>query len=229
MRRQLLLLSIGLAIAEPARALPPIGLEHVVTLQSPLYVSHAGDGRENYGWKLMEGTFCHDPDPVDTDCPALTPSCFDASYTPPLFEYDNSGWGSDACPVTGGFAYRGAAIAGLQGAYVFGDFCGGFVWALDETSPGAWIRTELAQLSMGLTSFGEDAAGEIYVTHKDDVYRVVPEPGSLLTVTAGAALLTRIRRRRRSRRSEEPRRPQPSTRDTHRAPRTRGIAQRLGA
>jgi glucose/arabinose dehydrogenase len=157
----------------------------------------SSSGGENYGWKVMEGTFCHDPDPVDASCPALTPSCFDASYTPPLFEYDNLGWASSACAVMGGFVYRGAAIAGLQGAYVFGDYCGGFVWALEETSPGVWTRSELAQLSMGLTSFGEDAAGEIYVTHNNDVYRVVPEPGSLLAVSSGLALLSLLREARR--------------------------------
>jgi len=153
-------------------------------------------GGENYGWKVMEGTFCHDPDPVDIDCPALTPSCFDASYTPPLFEYANLGWATDACSVTGGFVYRGVAIAGLQGAYVFGDFCGGFVWALEETSPGVWTRSELARLSLGLTSFGEDAGGELYVTHNDDVYRVVPEPTSWLMLVAGTTFLGLLYRRR---------------------------------
>ncbi len=156
-------------------------------------------GGENYGWKVMEGTFCHDPDPVDLDCPALTPSCFDASYTPPLYEYNNTGYGSDACSVTGGFVYRGAAITGLQGAYIFGDFCGGFVWALEETSPSVWTRSELARLSMGLTSFGEDAGGELYVTHNNDVYRIVPEPSTLLALSAGLALLMQIHHRRRKR------------------------------
>ncbi len=155
-------------------------------------------GGENYGWKVMEGTFCHDPDPVDLDCPVMTPSCFDSSYTPPLFEYENMGWGSDACSVTGGFVYRGSAIAGLQGSYVFGDFCGGFVWALEETSPGVWTRSELARLSMGLTSFGEDAAREIYVTHDDDVYRVVPEPSQLLVLFAGFASLALLDHHRRN-------------------------------
>jgi glucose/arabinose dehydrogenase len=156
-------------------------------------------GGENYGWKVMEGTSCHDPDPVDLDCPASTPSCFDSSYTPPLFEYDNHGFGSDACSVTGGFVYRGTAIAGLQGAYVFGDYCGGFVWALKETAPSVWTRSELAILSIGLTSFGEDAAGELYVTHNDDVYRVVPEPGISLSLATGLAWLTMLNRHRRRR------------------------------
>ncbi len=129
-------------------------------------------GGENYGWKVMEGTSCHDPDPVDATCPVGTPSCFDSSYTAPLHEYVNTGWATDFCSVTGGYVYRGSAIPGLHGAYVFGDFCGGFVWALEETSPDVWARSELARLDMGLTSFGEDAAGEIYVTHDDDVYRL---------------------------------------------------------
>lgn len=156
-------------------------------------------GGENYGWKVMEGTFCHDPDPVDLDCPELTPSCFDSSYTPPLFEYENTGDESDACSVTGGYVYRGT-ITELQGAYVFGDFCSDFVWALDETSPGVWARSELVPVSMGqLTSFGEDAAGELYFTRANSVFRVVPEPSSLLALSAGLALLVQIQRHRRNR------------------------------
>jgi len=156
-------------------------------------------GGENYGWKVMEGTSCFDPDPVDVECPALTPSCFDPSYTPPLFEYDNTGFGSDACSVTGGYVYRGGVNPGLQGAYVFGDFCGGLVWTLDETSPGVWTRSELFNLGFGLTSFGEDASGELYITRGDSVFRVLPEPSSLLTLSAGLALLTQLQRRRRNR------------------------------
>ena len=45
----------------------------------------------NYGWKVMEGTFCHDPDPIDADCPPGTLSCFDPAYTPPIAWYDNTG------------------------------------------------------------------------------------------------------------------------------------------
>ncbi len=160
-------------------------------------------GGENYGWKVMEGTFCHDPDPVDFTCPALTPSCFDAGYTPPLFEYDNTGSGSDACAVTGGYVYRGTVIPGLQGAYVFGDYCGGYVWALDETSPGVWTRSELFQLGLGLTSFGEDASGELYIIRADNVFRVLPEPSSLLALSAGLVLLAHLQRHRRNRPSKK--------------------------
>jgi len=164
----------------------------------------ASAGGENYGWKVMEGSFCHDPDPVDPACPAGTASCFDPGYTAPLFEYPNTGWATDACSIIGGYVYRGP-IASLRGAYIFGDFCGGFVWALEETSPGAWSRSELADLGMGLTSFGEDLDGDVYVTHGNSVYRIsgplVPALGGagksiLALVLLGSGLLVgpRIRR-----------------------------------
>jgi hypothetical protein len=44
-KQQILLIVLGLAYAGSAGALPPVSLEHVGTFQSPLYVSHAGDGR----------------------------------------------------------------------------------------------------------------------------------------------------------------------------------------
>ena len=97
---------------------------------------------------------------------------------------------------------RPGPITGLQGAYVFGDYCGGFVWALDETSPGVWTRSELFNLGLGLTSFGEDASGELYITRANSVFRVLPEPSSLLALSAGLALLTQIHRHRRNRLSK---------------------------
>lgn len=160
-------------------------------------------GGQNYGWKVMEGTSCHDPDPVDASCPVGTPSCGDPAYTGPTFEYAT---GSD-CAVVGGYVYWGSAIPGLVGHYVFGDVCSKKIWAL-EGLPGSYSRSEIADASFdttfyGFTSFGEDVAGELYLTLGDDVYRLTPEkvpsagPPALallcLALLAGAAL----RRRRR--------------------------------
>ncbi len=44
--------------------------------------SHGG---ENYGWKVMEGTICSSRD----SCPASTPACDSAAFTPPVLEYDH--------------------------------------------------------------------------------------------------------------------------------------------
>lgn len=105
--------------------------------------------------------------------------------------------------MTGGYVYRGTVIPGLQGAYIFGDYCGGYVWALDETSPGVWTRSELFQLGLGLTSFGEDASGELYIIRADNVFRVLPELSSLLALSAGLVLLARLQRHRRNRLSKK--------------------------
>jgi glucose/arabinose dehydrogenase len=74
-------------------------------------------------------------------------------------------YGRDAgCAVVGGYVYRGREIAGLRGRYVYGDFCTGRVWSLDPATPGD-VRLEL-DLPVTLASFGEDAAGELYLVSR---------------------------------------------------------------
>jgi hypothetical protein len=79
--------------------------------------------------------------------------------------------------VTGGYVYRGPAIPALQGHYLFGDFCRGVVWTLLPTGAAPTL-VERPTLSPGdnITSFGEDAAGELYVlTAGGGVFKVVTE------------------------------------------------------
>jgi hypothetical protein len=99
-----------------------------------------------------------------------TPSCFDPAYTDPVHAYRRVGF-PDACAVTGGFVYRGSRVPELQGAYVFGDYCTGEVWGL-EFDGAAWRRSDLLEAGFGLTSFGEDADGELYVMVGDKVLRL---------------------------------------------------------
>ena len=127
-------------------------------------------GGENYVWKVQEGFACFNPDPIDADCPVQTPSCSDPAYTDPLFVYANTGFGGN-CAVTGGYVYRGMEIPALAGAYVFGDYCSGAVWALEPAGDG-WERIDLLNVGFGLTSFGEDAEGELYLTVGGDVLRL---------------------------------------------------------
>jgi glucose/arabinose dehydrogenase len=77
--------------------------------------------------------------------------------------------------VTGGYVYRGTAVDGLQGWYLFGDYLSGRVWALD-TRDGERVRLEGADGAVeALVSFGEDAAGELYVVSlAGRVFRIVP-------------------------------------------------------
>lgn len=114
----------------------------------------------NYGWRKFEGTQVYnegDPDP--------------GNATPPIYEYDH---GNGRCSVTGGHVYRGEAIPALTGRYVFADFCSREVWALRRD--GAGVRIDLlGTLPGNPSSFGEDGAGELYITAFDGkVYKLAP-------------------------------------------------------
>jgi glucose/arabinose dehydrogenase len=117
----------------------------------------------NYGWNRMEGAHCFG---VET--------CDQAGLTLPTFEYGHG----DGCSVTGGYVYRGGAIPDLQGQYFFADYCGGWVRSFRYSGGVATELTEWPSLSPGgsIVSFGEDAAGELYVIEADGrVSKVVPD------------------------------------------------------
>jgi hypothetical protein len=91
-----------------------------------------------------------------------------------VVEYDHG----DGCSVTGGAVYRGSAIPDLVGVYLYSDYCSGFVRsfrfdgsrAVDERR---W--SELEPADHAVTSFGEDADGELYLlTAGGAVHRIVP-------------------------------------------------------
>jgi hypothetical protein len=55
-------------------------------------------------------------------------------------------------------------MPGLRGAYLYGDYCSGHVWSLTRSGSGSWVQTELLDATLSISSFGEDEAGEVYVT-----------------------------------------------------------------
>ncbi len=116
----------------------------------------ASTGGENYGWRLMEGNHCFNP----------ANNCDLGGLTYPIWEYDhNSG-----CSITGGYVYRGASIPELQGLYLYADYCNGRIWAFDPAdSSNTLILTD--QNVGNITSFGEDADGELYLTTGNKVWR----------------------------------------------------------
>ena len=81
--------------------------------------------------------------------------------------------------------YRGTAIPWLRGVYLFGDFCSGRVWALDGDADSGWRMIQIADLPNSLSSFGADAAGEVYVlTFGGPILRLVEaESGHLSSVS----------------------------------------------
>jgi hypothetical protein len=77
--------------------------------------------------------------------------------------------------VTGGDVYRGSAIKGLDGAYVFGDFCTGRLVAIRLRDGRVSDRAFLGPIVENLSSFGEDADGELYaLSLSGGLYRLAP-------------------------------------------------------
>jgi glucose/arabinose dehydrogenase len=124
-----------------------------------------GTGRGmNYGWHVMEGNHCY---------PGGT-ACNTAGLTTPQLEYDHA---ASACSITGGFVYRGAAVPALQGTYFYADFCAGFVRSFRLANGMVSELQDWTALQPGgnITSFGEDASGELYLMTSDgQLNRIVP-------------------------------------------------------
>jgi hypothetical protein len=108
----------------------------------------------NFGWSLMEATHSY----KGSNPPGAVL---------PLFEYPHS----QGCSVTGGYVYRGSKIPSLQGIYVYGDACAGTIWGLAQHDGKVTGQGKLdvsgdsvtAAGGYSIASFGEDAAGELYL------------------------------------------------------------------
>ncbi|HEU0068258.1 MAG TPA: PQQ-dependent sugar dehydrogenase, partial [Nitrospiraceae bacterium] len=117
----------------------------------------------NYGWRVMEGLHCFNPQE----------SCTKERFIPPLIEYDHQG---GRCSITGGYVYRGKAIPALVGAYLYGDYCSGEMFAV-RTAQGERVIGEpwVLRTNARISSFGENDMGEIFILdHKGAVYQLVP-------------------------------------------------------
>ncbi len=119
----------------------------------------------NFGWKIMEGTACFSP----------SSGCIRTGLTLPVLDYGHS----EGCSVTGGYVYRGSAVPALRGHYFYADYCSGWVRSFRLSGTGITQPLDWATLRPGgqITSFGEDAGGEIYVILSSGrVFRIEPAP-----------------------------------------------------
>jgi hypothetical protein len=115
----------------------------------------------NFGWRIMEGLSCYDP----------VRNCDEQGLTMPVAEYSHRLGNS----ITGGYVYRGTQYPAAQGFYFYGDFGSSRLWVMKQNGAGTFETTEMGMLNIGLSSFGEDEAGELYVTdyYGGGVYRLV--------------------------------------------------------
>ena len=102
----------------------------------------------NFGWNVMEGTHCFNP----------STGCDMSNKVLPITEYPHS----DGIAVIGGYVYNGSGITGLANKYIYGDLTGK-IWSLTEAPANTWTRGDLLSTGRTLTTFGRDAAGELYV------------------------------------------------------------------
>jgi len=114
----------------------------------------------NHGWPRFEG------ERLVSDRAAV-------AAVPPVFQYGHAGGN---CSVTAGYVYRGRRLPALIGTYLYSDFCGGGIRALRKLADGRVDDRGLLVAGVGaVTSFGEDADGEVYVLSLEGpVYRIDP-------------------------------------------------------
>ena len=130
-----------------------------------------GVGGRNYGWRIMEGFHCY----------PQSASCDKTGLTLPVAEYDHE----TGCSVTGGYVYRGPSLPELHGSYFYGDYCTGIVRSLEiqgglAVNSKDWtsaLRTAAGGAMTGLSSFGLDARGELYLCLLGgEIYRLARKP-----------------------------------------------------
>jgi len=127
----------------------------------------AGRAGRNYGWRYREGAHLNVTSPAPVYMPA-------GGLTDPIWEYSHSVGQS----ITGGFIYRGASLGtSYRGRYFFADYVQGRVWSMvlsinpstgeASASPPVDHTADLGGSSVlgNISSFGIDAAGELYVVN----------------------------------------------------------------
>lgn len=129
----------------------------------------------NYGWRCYEGNR------------RTTNACTTSGpYIAPIATYGRT----EGVSVTGGYVYRGTALPALYGAYIFGDFGSGRIWALFKEPDGSYRRELLLASGRAISSFAERPDGELLLLdYNGGIYQIVGDssigsgPPQLLTDT----------------------------------------------
>jgi hypothetical protein len=106
----------------------------------------------------MEGLSCYN-----------ATSCNQAGLTLPVLDYTHA----EGCSITGGYVYRGSAIPGIRGHYFYSDYCSGWLRSFRYENGAAVDRKDWGVPLGAVTSFGQDASGELYAMAGGTVYRIV--------------------------------------------------------
>lgn len=134
------------------------------------FQSNSSGGGENYGWRIKEGS-------LETGLGSTT----GITLVDPIHEYGPT----DGFAVIGGYVYRGKQFPVMDGTYFFGDH-GGRIWSLiknakrDVIERTPELRLDEEHSLENLSTFGEDANGEIYfATLSGDLFQITAESSKL--------------------------------------------------
>jgi putative heme-binding domain-containing protein len=118
----------------------------------------------NYGWSIVEGRQSVHPERRRGPTPIL----------PPTVDHPHT----EAASITGGFVYRGKRLPELRGAYIYGDYETGKIWALRHDGKQVQSLQELVDTPLNIVGFALDTAGELYfVDHgAGTIHELEPNP-----------------------------------------------------
>jgi glucose/arabinose dehydrogenase len=122
------------------------------------YTPRSSGSLENYGWNRYEGSQRYSEGDLGP-----------GRLVFPVAEYGRG----DGCTVVGGYVYRGSARPAERGRYVYGDYCSGTIWSFRIRSGEATgVRREPIRVE-SLSSFGENAGGELFaISLEGTIYRL---------------------------------------------------------
>ena len=119
----------------------------------------------NYGWDVWEARATKEDKPRNPE----------GRLVFPVHAYAHAGRSGCTGSITGGDVYRGSAVPAARGRYFFGDYCSGAIWSLRvENGATVDVRPRESGTLPGLTTFGEDARGELYAAAQGGrVYKLI--------------------------------------------------------
>jgi glucose/arabinose dehydrogenase len=128
----------------------------------------------NFGWPCREGSIAGPVPSSDARCASPPPA-----YIEPLLDYARSG---GPMAVTGGYVVRDTSLTGLVGRALYADFYDGEIFSR-SLPPAGPSNTTTGLTVPNLASFGEDAAGRLYVADLSAVRRLISSGSGTLSST----------------------------------------------
>lgn len=118
----------------------------------------------NHGWSAYEAS-----QPIKPETQRPEP------VIPPVAAHPHT----EAASITGGYVYHGARFPELRGAYIYGDYETGKIWALWHDGKQVTRRDEIADTPHKIATFGQSEDGEIYWINYEKgsrIFRLAPNP-----------------------------------------------------